>query len=121
MIASTGMYTVLEALVIMVGIVAVVGIGALGFWIVERENKDRPIIPWGARGRVEKSKAHTEVLGESLKQDAIDVKRAALAHQRNKVLEAIERDDTETVMLLGLPSGGNGKVADAEWSPSRSY
>ncbi len=114
MIANTNLYGVIEALVICGGIVMMIGCVGATVWVCIREDRGRQVMPWGARSRVEKEKAHTEVLQESLKQDALEVKRIALAHQRTKVLEAVENDDTESVMLLGLPSGSG--VSDGQYS-----
>ncbi len=118
MIAAIGYWQVIEAGVIMIGIAVIVGMVGLSFWLYERERTGRPIIPFGARMRVERQKAHTEILGEHLKQDAVEVKRLALGHQRDAVLNAIKNDDTPAVMALGLPSGetSNGKIEDAVWA-----
>ncbi len=110
MIASTSLYSVLEALSIMGGLVVMGGVAAVVILAIN----DKPMFPWSARSRVAKASAHTEVLQESLKQDALEVKRIALAHQRTKVLEAVENDDTESVMLLGLPSGSG--ISDGQYS-----
>ena len=62
-------------LAIMVGVFCSVGLVALTVWALDREQKDRPLLPWGERMRAERARAHTTVLGEHLKQDAIEVKR----------------------------------------------
>ena len=65
-------------------------------YVFVRESNDRPLMPWGARMRVERAKA-------SLELDAIEVKRLAIEDTRNRVLKAIQEDDHETVEQLGLP------------------
>lgn len=109
MIASANLYTVWEALVVVVGIMGIFGVIGLAAFAFIREDNDRSLIPWGARMRVERAKALYEF-------DAIEVKRLALEHQRAQVLAAIEKGDTEQVQALGLPSAAtNGRVEEASW------
>lgn len=92
----------LYPLVVTVGVAGIFGV--IGFFVFAtlRDQSDRPLIPWGARMRVERAKANLEL-------DAIEVKRLAVEHQRTRVLAAIESGDSEQVQVLGLPSG-NGRV-----------
>jgi hypothetical protein len=79
-------------------------IGAI-IWVLVREDKGRPILPWGERMRVEKAHAHTEVLKSQLEQDGLEVKRIGLDHHRNLVMRALEQGDDEMVahLTLGKP------------------
>lgn len=104
MIASTNVYSVVEAATIMGGICMVAAIIGMAFYAVMREEKDRALMPWGARSRVEKARAHTEVMQQHLQQDALEVKRLAIEHQRTRVMNAIAQENHEEVERLGLPS-----------------
>ena len=108
MLASTNLFSIVEALITVFGIMGSLGVIALGVLAYQREDHNRPLIPWGARMQVEKSKANLEL-------DAIEIKRMALDHQRTKVLEAIQNDDTETVQLLGLPSANGSEKSHSPY------
>lgn len=84
-----------------------IAVGGIGFVTVvicgvlialKREDKDRPLVPWGARMRVEKAKAGLEL-------DAIEVKRLAVDHQRTLVLRAMQNGEDEKVAQLALGGG----------------
>jgi hypothetical protein len=94
----------LYALVICIGIGGCIATVGLCVVVCLREADGRPVLPFGARIRVERAKAHTEIMGEQLKQDATEIKRLALDHQRTLVLDAITKGENEEVMRLGLPS-----------------
>ena len=105
--AVIGIWNLFLPLVICGGITGI--ILAVGFVVfaIGREDHDRPLIPWGARMRVERAKANLEL-------DAIEVKRLAVEHQRTRVLQAIESGDNEAVQILGLPSA-NGRTETASY------
>ncbi len=121
MLASTTLWSVLLALAVTGGIAVIAVVVGVSFLLYLREERDRPVIPWGARMRVERTKAHTVIVEEQLKQDAIEINRLALSHQRELVLTALQEGDTPAVMALGLPSGEheNGRAQDGAWTPVR--
>lgn len=93
---AANFYAVIETGVIMGGIATIALIIAMTVYAFQREEKERPLLPWGARMRVERAKAALEL-------DAVEIKRIALDHQRTRVLRAIQDDDHDTVKALGLP------------------
>lgn len=93
---------VVQPTVICLGIAFIVALIGLVILAVVREDKDRSIIPWSSRMRVERAKAHTEVLNEHMKQEAVEIKRLGLDLHRTKVLEAIEKGDLDVVRNLTL-------------------
>ena len=114
MLGTIGIWSIINTLVICAGIAGILAVVGFFVFALMREDKGRPLVPWGARMRAERAKAHTLVLKEHLEQDALEVKRLALAHQHDLVLEAIKAGDESAVQALGLPSG-NGRVEEAAW------
>lgn len=97
-VAGATFWSAIEAIAITGGIGFIALCVGVAVYCIMREDNGRPVIPWGPRMRVEKAKAGLEL-------DAIEIKRIALEHQRTRVLDAIEKDDHDAVMQLGLPKG----------------
>lgn len=110
------LWRVLLALAITGGIAAIAFVIGIFFWILDREQRGRPVMPWSARMRVEKVKASRQIAEEHLKLDALEVKRLAVTHTRDRVVEAIKDGDNETVERLALPTAGS-EVSDGDWRP----
>jgi hypothetical protein len=110
LLGSIGIWNIVLTLSIVGGIALILGSIAVVAFAWHRDDLNRPLIPWGARMRVERAKANLEL-------DALEVKRLAIEHQRTRVLAAIERGDTEEVQQLGLPSANtNGKAERATYA-----
>lgn len=105
MLIATGIYTVAEAAVILTGLCMLAMVIGSVIICAIREDSGRPLMPWSARMRVEKAKAHTETMQQHLEQEALEIKRLALDHRRTQVLSAIESGDNDLVTQLTLTRG----------------
>lgn len=110
---SDPIWGILMALTIFGGICVLAAVVGVFWWVMTREDKDRPVMPWSPRMRVEKVRASREIAEEHLKIDALEVKRIALDHHRDRVVDAIRSGEHDEVERLALPSGHN--VEDGVW------
>lgn len=107
---------------IVVSFTILFGLSLVGLVIVTciREDKDRPLVPWGKRMEVERERARTEIHKEHLTQEALEIKRLALDYRRTTMMKAISDDsDVDHVQLLALTQPPIGEAEYQEVKAGR--
>lgn len=104
MTAQINLWNVLLTVAIMGGLVGVALIVGVTMFALAREENDRPLVPWGARSRVERARAAAEIAEHEVRRESSDIMRLALEPRRQRVVKAIESGelpDPEDLPALG--------------------
>lgn len=72
----------------------------LSVWLYERERRDRSLLPWGSRRRVERARADAEVASFRKQAEEYDLQHLALQPMRARVEKAIRDDEYVTAKEL---------------------